>query len=348
MIKIDADKFLNTQYTQNNNAHIIKQKYLINGNEPLLIFESSQKITALAKSLEFTEYHLFTIEAKTDWNEIFSLCEGMSLFSQKLIIYLNLPDSALGTSITEKLSILDTLIHEDIILIFTYPRSAYPLEKLKWFKDFFADNSLIINCQPPTREQLPQWVTQRQNRLGLKLEHEAILSLCYHYEGNLLALNQILQQIQLLFGEKPVSKMQLENILFDAAHFTSTHFVDAALSGSLKRAFHIAKQLQDEEFEIIILLRQLQSELMQLIKIKSQHPPADLRVIFDNLNIWKNRRPLYTQTLQRLNFVDIAKAIEMLSEIEIKAKTIVSDSLWKDLLDIVILLSNKPHLPKSF
>lgn len=346
MMKFEADHFLVSHINATNAAGQLRLKYLINGIEPLLLEESSQHILNKARQAGFGEHDSFNIETRTDWNPIFSLCEGLSLFSDKRIISLNLPDGAIPVTITEKLIELNSLLHDDLLVIFKYPKSAFALEKNKWYKTLFTDNTIVVNCNPPTRERFPNWVAFRCKQLGINIDNEAIIQLCYHYEGNLLALTQTLQQISLLFANRLVTRINLESVIFDAAHFTPSHWIDALLSGGSKRAFHILKQLQKEDFEVIILLRSLQNELLQLLKISSQMHQVDMRLLFDKFNVWKNRRPLYSEALKRLNYLTLTNAIDLLAKLEVSAKSDPEANLWADLIDISLLLCNKPMIRK--
>ena len=49
--------------------------------------------------------------------------------------------------------------------------------------------------------KLPNWLAARAKMMDLQIESEAAQLLCYSYEGNLLALKQILQLLQLHFTD---------------------------------------------------------------------------------------------------------------------------------------------------
>ncbi|SET08773.1 DNA polymerase III subunit delta [Thorsellia anophelis] len=325
----------------------LRPKYLITGTELLLVEESAQAILSRAKTEGFSEHDSFNIEAKTDWNSIFSLCEGLSLFSDRRIISIQLPESSITASIGEKLIELSTLLHQDILLIIKLPKPTKALENSKWYKALFNDDTITVICVTPNRENLSTWVDRRAKNIGLKLELEAIHELCYHYEGNLLALSQMLNNLSLLFTDKLVTAINLKNILFDAAHFTPYHWIDALLLGKAKRSLHILQQLKKEEFEPIILIRTLQTELIQMIKMSSQLSQTDIRSIFDHFKIWQNRRNFYTEALKRLSFTQLSIALSSLAELEIQIKSDYSANIWSDLNDISLLICSKKPLHKT-
>ncbi|MDE9448346.1 DNA polymerase III subunit delta, partial [Xenorhabdus bovienii] len=103
--------------------------------------------------------------------------------------------------------------------------------------------------------------------------------LCYCYEGNLLALAQALERLSLLYPDNRLTLHRVEEAVNDAAHFSPYHWVDALLANKIKRAWHILKQLRQEDTESVILIRTIQRELMLLLIIKRQSRTVPLRTL---------------------------------------------------------------------
>lgn len=364
-MRIFADQLVAQHLNHPSTKGSLRHCYLITGTEPLLVEESEQAIRQKAKALGFSEHDYFSIEPHTDWEAIFSLCEGLSLFSEKRSITLQFSENGINASITEHLLHLAKLIHDDLLLIFRLPKFTKAQENSKWFKALFvqqpaqpanqqaghptsqqttAITSVIVTCVAPTRENLPRFVSQRTKALGINCDDVAVQQLCYHYEGNLLALVQLLQQLSLLFGNEPITGPKLSNLLQDSAHFTPYHWVDALLMGKAQRAFHILQQLEREEFEVIILIRALQQELLQLIQMQQRLKTMNIRQILDEFKVWQNRRPLVTQALQHISHKNLVTALNILCESEISAKQDYSANIWQSLLNISLILCNKTIL----
>ena len=70
----------------------LRAAYLLLGNDPLLLQESQDAIRQAAATQGFEEHHAFTLDNSTDWGEIFSLCQAMSLFANRQILELELGD----------------------------------------------------------------------------------------------------------------------------------------------------------------------------------------------------------------------------------------------------------------
>ncbi len=320
--------------------------YLLSGNEPLLLQESQDLIRQTAQQQQFTEHYSLTLDAHTDWDAIFGICQAMSLFASRQTLLLILPENGPTAPIGEQLVKLAGLLHQDILLMLRGPRLTKAQENSVWFKALGA-NGALISCQTPEQAQLPRWVAQRAKSLRLDLDDAANQLLCYCYEGNLLALSQALERLSLLHPDGKLTLPRVEQAVNDAAHFSPFHWLDALLAGKSKRAWHILQQLQQEDVEPVILLRTLQRELLMLLTLQRHMATAPLRTLFDQQKVWQNRRPLITQALQRLSGRQLRQAVHLLAQIEVTLKKDYGQSVWPELETLSMLLCGKP-LATSF
>ncbi|MBS0973309.1 DNA polymerase III subunit delta [Serratia rubidaea] len=320
--------------------------YLLCGNEPLLLQESQDLIRQAATAQQFSEHYSISLDAHTDWDAIFSICQSMSLFASRQTLLLILPENGPTAPIGEQLVKLAALLHEDIILLLRGPRLTKAQENSAWFKALSA-NGVYVTCQTPEQAQLPRWVAKRAKAMQLTLDEPANQLLCYCYEGNLLALAQALERLALLHPDGKLTLPRVEQAVNDAAHFSPYHWLDALLAGKSKRAWHILQQLRQEDVEPVILLRTLQRELMQLLTLQRQMATAPLRTLFDQHKVWQNRRSLVTQALQRLSAAQLQQAVRLLAQIELTLKQDYGQSVWPELESLSMLICGKP-LATSF
>ncbi|AML59664.1 DNA polymerase III subunit delta [Serratia rubidaea] len=320
--------------------------YLLCGNEPLLLQESQDLIRQAATAQQFSEHYSISLDAHTDWDAIFSICQSMSLFASRQTLLLILPENGPTAPIGEQLVKLAALLHEDIILLLRGPRLTKAQENSAWFKALGA-NGVYVTCQTPEQAQLPRWVAKRAKAMQLTLDEPANQLLCYCYEGNLLALAQALERLALLHPDGKLTLPRVEQAVNDAAHFSPYHWLDALLAGKSKRAWHILQQLRQEDVEPVILLRTLQRELMQLLTLQRQMATAPLRTLFDQHKVWQNRRSLVTQALQRLSAAQLQQAVRLLAQIELTLKQDYGQSVWPELESLSMLICGKP-LATSF
>ena len=282
--------------------------YLLSGNEPLLLQESQDLLRQAAQQQQFSEHYSISLDAHTDWDAIFSICQAMSLFASRQTLLLIFPENGPTAPIGEQLTKLATLLHEDILLILRGPRLTKAQENSAWFKAL-SPHGALVSCQTPEQAQLPRWVAARAKAMKLELD--------------------------------------VEQAVNDAAHFTPFHWLDALLAGKSKRAWHILQQLQQEDVEPVILLRTLQRELLLLLTLQRRMTSAPLRTLFDQHKVWQNRRSLVTQALQRLSGAQLQQAVQLLTQIELTLKQDYGQSVWPELETLSMLLCGKP-LATSF
>lgn len=314
--------------------------YLLAGNEPLLLQESSDAIRVAATAQGFEEHFSFTLDAQTDWESLFVSCQSLSLFAQRQTMTLQFPDNGPNAAMAEQLVKLSQLLHADILLICRMAKLTKAQENSAWFKALSAQ-AVLVPCATPEHAQLPRWVAARAKSLKLDLDDAACQLLCYCYEGNLLALAQALERLSLLWPDGKLTLPRVEQAVSDAAHFTPFHWVDALLAGKSKRALHILRQLAAEESEPVILIRTLQRELLLLLTLQRQQSSVPLRTLFDQHRVWQNRRALFSEALQRLTLVQIRQAIQLLTRLEITLKQDYGQRLWPELETLSLLLCNK-------
>lgn len=318
----------------------LRAAYLLLGNDPLLLQESHDAVRHAASRQGFTEHHAFTLDASTDWDAIYSLCQALSLFASRQILAIQLPENGPNAALNERLDVLISLLHEDLLLIVRGNKLTKAQENAAWFSALH-NRSVTVNCLTPESANLPRWVAARARQNNLQLDDAANQLLCYCYEGNLLAASQALERLALLFPDGKLTLPRVEQAVNDAAHFTPFHWVDALLAGKSKRALHILHQLKLEACEPVILLRTLQRELSLLVTLKRQSEHTPIRTLLDKHRVWQNRRGITGEALQRLNADQLRQAVHLLTRIELIVKQDFGQSVWAELEGLSLLLCYK-------
>lgn len=331
-------------------AHHLAQRlakvYFLVGQDPLLLSESEDAIYQTANQQGFDEKNSVQIDSQTDWAQLIESCQSMGLFFNKQALILNLPEN-LTALLQKNLQELIAVLNEDILLILSLPKLTKAMEKQAWFLSLtqYEPSSFLVNCQTPSAENLPRWVKNRTQVMGLMADDEAIQQLCYSYENNLLALKQALQLLDLLHPDHKLNYNRVIAVVEQSSVFTPFQWIDALLAGKVNRAKRILNGLQAEDVQPIILLRTLQRELMTLLeltkpqqRVRTQDslPVQPIKAEFDRLKIWQNRRPLFLSAVQRLTYRKLYDIIQELANIERLAKQEFSDEVWVKLSDLSV------------
>ena len=188
MIKISADQIT---------TKLGSPYYLIIGNDPYLQHYAKTQLKTSFKQLGFNEQLPFNIDNQTDWSTIFDSCQEMNLFSDNTLIFLDFGENSINANVTTKLNTLSEMLTAEIVLIISLNKITKTNENAQWYKTL-SDKLVVVSCNTPDEVQLPKWLSNHLQQKQMQIEPEAIELLCYYYEGNLLALTQIVEQLKLL------------------------------------------------------------------------------------------------------------------------------------------------------
>lgn len=324
MIKISAEKI-----TQ----QLGSPYYLILGSDPYLQHYAQTKLRKAFKQAEYDEQRSFTINGQTDWSAMYDSCQAMNLFSSKTLLYLDIGEGVLNVSVAGKLNTLCEMLTPDIGLIISLVKITKAQENAPWYKAL-SNKLVVVNCATPQAAQLPLWIKTYLQQMHMTVEQPAIELLSYCYEGNLLALTQIIEQLQLLYPNQTITYEQVESNINDSAIFTPFHWVDAMISNKAKRAMHVLQQLKMNDFEPLILMRIVQRELILLINLKLALTQKTPRQVFDEYRVWQNRRAMYSAYLNRFDIRSLFALLATLTEIEINLKHNNELPIWDALLSL--------------
>ncbi|XZQ55195.1 MAG: DNA polymerase III subunit delta [Arsenophonus sp.] len=300
-------------------SYKLKTCYLIFGNDPFLSEDSIDKICQTAKQKDFTERYTYLLDTNTNWESIYFLSQSFSLFSNRQILILTLPKNGPNTIMAKNLLKLTGLLHPDLLLILRGMKLSKAQENSSWYKKICED-VVYINCLIPEQSRLSYWITQRVKMMSASLDKEANQLLCYCYEGNLMAIDQILERLSILYSDNNFTLSRVKKVVDNAVNFTPYHWVDALLAGEIKRGLYILQQLQRENSEIIILLHIIQRELILLITLKQQSNDKYFKKLLDEYKIWKARRSLIITAVHRIPLRKLQIAIELITQAELHFK----------------------------
>lgn len=313
--------------------------YLVSGNDPLQQQESVDTLCEQARKQGFAEKKSYTLDNQLNWDDVYNDCQTLSLFSSQKILLLQAGETNLTATIGEHLLELYQSAGTETLFILQATKITRSQENSRWFKAL--DKLVWIQCQTPEGANLTRWITQRSTAMQLHLDEPSLQLLSFYYEGNLLALNQTLERLSLLYPDGKLTLPRLEQAINDASYFTPYHWIDALLAGKTKRAIHILHKLHETDTEALILLRLIQKELLLLIRLKKgmQHTP--LKTLFDQERIWQNRRPHYNRLLNELEPSQLYLALNQLTEIEISLKQDFNNNVWWELERLTLTLCGK-------
>jgi DNA polymerase-3 subunit delta len=321
--------------------------HVLSGDEPLLIQESLDAIRQQARSSGYDERTQYSVERGFDWDSLIANSKALSLFAERKLLELrfsNKPDAAASAALIE----LAARPPEDTWLVICLPKLDGSAQKSKWYTALDAAGA-VITVYPIEAAELPKWLAQRGQRLGLQFEEDALQLLSDRTEGNLLAAAQALEKLQLLHNSQPISVALVASLISDSARYSVFDLADAVLLGDAPRAARLIFGLEAESTAESVVLWALQKDLRGLIQITEHNALAGQRQASSSqlaqAGFWAKRQGPAQQALKRLNLKRLHQLHTLLLAIDKAIKGQSNERAWDLLLQLAMAMAGRPLFP---
>lgn len=313
--------------------------YFITGDEPLLIQEALDAIRSACKTQGFDERKILEVDRKFEWQTLLDESNTLSLFSEKILTELRLGNSKPGVPGGKALQAYCQNLPEDKILLISANKVDAATLKTKWCTEIDRIG-VIIQIWPITLNEMPQWLAQRARKLGLNLHNEAIQLLADRLEGNLLAAQQELEKLKLLFPDSNqlIDADMVMQSVSDASKYDIFNLTDACLAGDAKLCIKIINSLKLEGLELTVVLWALSKEVRTLAAIiRANLKGNNLQQVFKDQRIFGKRQAPLTQAAGRLSLTSMQQLLDKCKKADDGIKGIEKGlNPWDILTDVAL------------
>lgn len=317
-----------------------QRRYILFGNEPMLLVESQELIWQTVKSYGFNEKIRFDIDDNFDWSPLIQECQSQPLFTKQRLIQCYISNF---TKIRERFSDLIATMSDDVIIAASIGVVTKAQKNSKWWARL-QEQTLVISHYELSPKEVKTWLLAKMKNIGIANEEELVSTLLYHNTGNLLALSQELEKLKLQYPNGKVNIKDYQAHLAQQSKYQPYHLVNAALDGSMEQIIKIYSSLQSSGIEALYLINTINKELKALTKIATNVVQAqpDLR----GYNFFRNKEKNESlkKALRRHNRASLQKSILQLGRLERSAKgrgVYNTKAVWHGLL--VLLLNLAGH-----
>ncbi len=242
--------------------------YLVSGDEPLQSGECCDAIRSAARTAGHSSRTVLEAAANFDWQHFTAEAAAFSLFAERKLIDLRIPNGKPGTEGSKALVRYCEDPPPDTLLLLSLPKLERQQQNSKWFKAIDA-LGVVIQVWPIDPERLPAWIGQHLREAGIQATDDALQMLTDRVEGNLLAARQEIDKLLLLHGTGPLDADRLRAAVADSARYDVFELVDSALRGEAARSLHILQGLQAEGTAPAIALWALHREARSMAKLSA-------------------------------------------------------------------------------
>ena len=328
--------------------HLEKQLqpvYFISGDEPFQQDESVRLIREAAKLQGYTEREVHHVDRNFDWDELVHSAGSMSLFAERKVIELRIPAGKPGDKGSKALVAYASQLPEDNLLLIVSGKLDASQTRSKWFKALDAVGATLA-VWPLEIQELPAWLKGRMQIRGLQPTEDALTVLAEQVEGNLLAADQELEKLCMIYGEGTISAEQVLDAVSDSARFDAFALIDVALQGDVVRVSRILHGLKSEGEDVLHVLGALIYQLRMLEKManavsQGQH----LEQVFKQHRIWDKRKLVLNAGLKRHGLKRWQAFLLVAGRIERMCKGLATGKPWDELLQLTLRIAGMSLFP---
>lgn len=312
--------------------------YLLHGDEPLLLEESLDTIIAAAKKHDFPSPTNRYATAQFDWQSLVDDLNNIDLFAAKNFIKLSLPTGKPGTAGGKIIQEYLKQPSADNILVIICDKLESSTYKTAWYKAI-EQNGVIVQIFSLQGRELSTWLEQRLAQQQLAITDEALKKLAYQVTGNLLAAQQEIDKLALLYATDGNEKttITLEHIssnTTDQAHFELFDLTDAWLANNSRLYCRILTNLREQNIAPTLILWALARECRQLASLAFSIERGESRhSVIQKLPSF--RQAAVQQHLQQHALRDYHYWLQVAANIDRMIKGVAPGELWDKLTELV-------------
>ena len=313
--------------------------YVVYGDDPLLVIEAADTIRARSRQQGYSEREVLTVLPGFDWNQLLAAGGNMSLFGDRKLIDLRIPNGKPGRDGGAALQTWCSKLSADMALLVTLPELDWKEEKAVWFSTLVQAGVVIKLTAPPLAE-LPGWIAGRLRRQQQTADDAGLRFIAERVEGNLLAAHQEIQKLGLLYPAGALSQEQIREAVLNVARYDVDGLREALLAGDVARLTRTLDGLRQEGEAPPLVLWAMSEEIRALATIKlGQERGQSVDALLKEARVWGLRQGLVKRALQRLSVAALEAALRHAARIDRLAKGIGKGDAWEEFLRLGMRLA---------
>jgi len=313
--------------------------YVVYGDDPLLVIEASDAIRSRARQQGYSEREVLTALPGFDWNELLAAGGNMSLFGDRKLIDLRIPNGKPGREGGAALQAWCGRLSDDTALLVTLPELDWKEEKAAWFSAL-AQAGVAIKLTAPPLAELPGWIAGRLRRQQQSADAESLRFIAERVEGNLLAAHQEIQKLGLLYPAGALTLEQVREAVLNVARYDIDSLREALLAGDVARLTRTLDGLRQEGEAPPLVLWAMSEEIRTLAGIKAgQQRGQPLDALLKEARVWGARQSLVKRAVGRVSPSGLAAALRHAANIDRLAKGIGHGDVWEEFLRLGLRLA---------
>lgn len=320
--------------------------YFISGDTSLLVQETREQILEKATQAGFQDRTTLQIDSHFNWNIFFNEVRSLSLFNSKRLLDLRLSTTKLNDAANKILKEYAEKPSADIIVIFSASKLEGATQSTGWFRAI-EKNGVVIQLWPLTLQQLPSWINARLQTKNIQVTAAGLQQLVELTEGNLLAAQQAVEKLYLLYDSGSLTDEQVTHAITDNACFDIFNLVDSCLQGNSKRVIRILSSLLKSGAEPILINWAIAREIRVFITLLQGVAKGQmLQELLNIERVMEKRKPLIQQALKRYNLAYLYHLLRRIAYLDSMIKGSIKGNIENELTAVCLLFTDVSLLGK--
>jgi DNA polymerase-3 subunit delta len=316
-----------------------QSKFLLLGDEALSRKEAFDIIRQFAKEQTYTEKLSFTVDRYFKWDQFASSLRSQGLFSQKRIIEIIIPSGKINDEGGESFYEIIQNFSQDDLIVVHLPQIDKETKLKKWFKEI-EKIAYTIRLDEIKPSELPFWLKKRASLLSINLDEGSIQLISQFVHGNMLAADQELNKLALLFPNQSISYEKVSQSISNVSRYDAFELTEYVLNGDQMKTISTLNFLKEEGQNPISITGSLSWILKPMLEIKE----LDFRGQSLENHLTKSRifgdKLLFTkQALSFFSLKHLRAAIQKLSEIDKISKGVSPGDAWLEMTRLCLGLA---------
>lgn len=321
----------------------LKPLYCVYGDEPLLVLETADQIRQAGRSQGYGEREIYQVEGRFNWQTLLSAGDTLSLFSDRRLVDIRIPSGKPGLDGGKALQSYCASLPADTLTLITLPKLDRQATAAKWFSALDSAG-VTIAVFPVGNEQLPRWIGERLIQQQQQADMDTLRFLAQKVEGNLLAAQQEIRKLALLFPTGKLDFTSVRDAVMDVARYDVFKLADALLMSDIPRLMRMFDGLRNEGEAPTLILWTLTRELRIMMKLKiAQKSGISSARMMREIGVWENRQPLLEKALQRIQLDTLTQGLRQAAAVDRMIKGLINEDPWPALKQLALSVALPPH-----
>ena len=267
-----------------------------------------------------------------DWQQLRQASANLSLFASRRLIELRLGEQKPGRDGASALLDYIALGPSADVLLLSSAKIDKRTQQGRWFKAL-DQAGITIQVWPVEPGRLPDWIRQRMQLHGKRIERDAAGLIAERVEGNLLAARQEIDKLALLVDKDSVSLNDVLDAVSDSSRFEVFDLVACSLAGNAQRLVRMLHGLRGEGVEPMAIFAALMWEMRQVCSMSHEIAlGASQEKVFTSFRVWQPRTLAISSILKRYSNRQLHQLLRQGSLVDKAMKGAIRINAW-DMLE---------------